>query len=94
MRELGGQKKSEFCDGFVGRRAQILIEAKVDRTTGLHRGFSRNYLPVAVTAAGDLANREIDVHLDGFRNGWLTGKVSNAIADFSACVDFFAADLQ
>ncbi|HYT56822.1 MAG TPA: tRNA (N(6)-L-threonylcarbamoyladenosine(37)-C(2))-methylthiotransferase MtaB [Verrucomicrobiae bacterium] len=94
MRELGGQKKSEFCGGFVGQRAQVLIEAKVDRTTGLHRGFSRNYLPVAVAAAGDLANREIDVHLDGFRNGWLTGKVSNAIADVSACGDISAVDFQ
>ena len=85
MRELGEQKKSEFCGGFVGRRADVLIEAKVDRATGLHKGFSRNYLPVAVSAAGDLANREIDVRLETFRNGWLTGKISGANSALSAC---------
>jgi threonylcarbamoyladenosine tRNA methylthiotransferase MtaB len=85
MRELGEQKKSEFCGGFVGRRADVLVEAKVDRTTGLHKGFSRNYLPVAVSAAGDLANGEIDVRLETFRNGWLTGKISGANSALSAC---------
>jgi threonylcarbamoyladenosine tRNA methylthiotransferase MtaB len=85
MRELGEQKKSEFCGGFVGRRADVLVEAKVDRATGLHKGFSRNYLPVAVSAAGDLANREIDVRLETFRNGWLTGKISGANSALSAC---------
>jgi threonylcarbamoyladenosine tRNA methylthiotransferase MtaB len=85
MRELGEQKKSEFCGGFVGRRADVLIEAKVDRTTGLHKGFSRNYLPVAVSATGDLANREIDVRLETFRNGWLTGKISGANSALSVC---------
>jgi len=94
MRELGEQKKSSFCGGFVGRRAQVLIEAKVDRTTGLHRGFSRNYLPVAIYAGGDLANREIRVWLDSFHNGRLTAKVSSATSNVSAGDDFTAAEPQ
>jgi threonylcarbamoyladenosine tRNA methylthiotransferase MtaB len=80
MRELGEQKKSDFCARFIGQRAQVLIETKVERTTGLQRGFSRNYLPVTIAAAGDLANREIEVRIEDIRNGWLTGTHSSANA--------------
>jgi threonylcarbamoyladenosine tRNA methylthiotransferase MtaB len=76
LRELGAQKKRDFCSRFVGRSVAVLIEAKVDPITGLRRGFSRNYLPVSVAGAGALANREIQVRLDGYRNGWLSGEVA------------------
>jgi len=92
MRELGGQKKSDFYAGFLGRQISLLVEAKVDKISGLQRGFSRNYLPVAVAAAADLANQEVDVRIDEFRNGWLTGKVSGANADLPACDDLVASD--
>jgi threonylcarbamoyladenosine tRNA methylthiotransferase MtaB len=75
MRELGAQKKEGFYAGFLGRRTTVLIEHKLDKTSGLQRGFSRNYLSVAVAGAEGLANRELDVRLDGFHNGWLTGSV-------------------
>jgi threonylcarbamoyladenosine tRNA methylthiotransferase MtaB len=73
MRELGVGKKKEFCLGFVGQTADVLVEEKIDNTTGLRRGFSRNYLPVAVAEAGAPSNRELAVRIDGFHNGWLTG---------------------
>ena len=94
MRELGGQKKSDFCAGFLGRRVSVLVETNVDKTSGLRRGFSRNYLPIVVSAAGDLANQEIEVRIGDFRNGWLIGKTSSPIPDFSACEHFIAADPQ
>ncbi len=75
MRELGAQKKKDFYAGFLGRRITVLIEDKFDKASGLRRGFSRNYLSVAVVGAEGLANRELDVRLDGFHNGWLTGSV-------------------
>ena len=71
MRELGSAKKREFCQRFLGRTASVLIEDKFDRATGRRRGFSRNYLPVLVSGAGDLVNREIAVTINGFENGWL-----------------------
>jgi threonylcarbamoyladenosine tRNA methylthiotransferase MtaB len=77
MRELGARKKSEFCFGFIGRRVAVLIEEKVEKKTGLRRGFSRNYLPVAVSGAGEFFNRELDVRLDRYANGWLNGEVVN-----------------
>jgi threonylcarbamoyladenosine tRNA methylthiotransferase MtaB len=71
MRELGAHKKSEFCTGFIGRRVSVLIEDKVEKQTGLRRGFSRNYLPVAVAGADDFLNRELDVRIDRYGGGWL-----------------------
>ena len=73
MRELGAQKKRNFYAGFLGRRTSVLIEEKMDKATGLRHGFSRNYLAVAVAGADGFSNRELDVQLDGYRNGRLTG---------------------
>src|SRR5919109_2069069 len=76
MRELSRQKRNDFYAGFVGQRVSVLVETKVDKASGLNRGFSRNYLPVAVAAAGDLANHEIEVRISDIRNGWLAGEAS------------------
>ena len=73
MRELGAMKKRDFCVRFRGQKLSVLIEEKIDRTTGLRRGFSRNYLPVLVPAGGTLVNREIEVEVEGFERGWLRG---------------------
>lgn len=76
MRELGARKKNEFCAGFVGRRVSVLIEEKVEKQTGLRRGFSRNYLPVAVAGADDFLNRELNVRIDRYSGDWLNGVAS------------------
>ena len=73
MRELGAIKKRDFCVRFRGQKLSVLIEEKIDRATGLRRGFSRNYLPVLVPAGGTLVNREIEVEVEGFEGGWLRG---------------------
>jgi threonylcarbamoyladenosine tRNA methylthiotransferase MtaB len=77
MRELGARKKSEFCATFIGRRLSVLVEDKVEKHSGLRRGFSRNYLPVAIAGADDCSNRELDVRVDRFGGGWLNGAVVN-----------------
>jgi threonylcarbamoyladenosine tRNA methylthiotransferase MtaB len=71
MRELGARKKRDFCSGFIGSRVSVLVEEKIDRACGLRRGFSRNYLPVIVAGADGLLNRELNVRIDGWQNGWL-----------------------
>jgi hypothetical protein len=75
MRALGMRKKSDFCSAFIGRDADVLVEEKIDKASGFLRGFSRNYLPVAIAAAGALSNREIRVRIDGLRDGWLRGRL-------------------
>jgi threonylcarbamoyladenosine tRNA methylthiotransferase MtaB len=74
MRELGASKKEEFCASFIGRRAAVLIEEKADKQSGLRRGFTRNYLPVAVNGGG--FNREVDVLLDRYDGRWLGGMIA------------------
>ena len=73
MRQLGREKKNAFCHGFIGRRVAVLVEGKRDPKTGRHRGFSRNYLPVAVRAGPDRVNREMPIVIDGFEGEWLQG---------------------
>ena len=73
MRELGALKKRDFCLRFRGQKLSVLIEEKIDRATGGRRGFSRNYLPVLVSAGENLVNREIEVEVEGFEGGWLRG---------------------
>jgi threonylcarbamoyladenosine tRNA methylthiotransferase MtaB len=75
MRELGAIKKREFCLRFLGRTLPVLIEGKIDKSTGYHKGFSRNYLAVNVSAGTELVNREIAVRFQAFESGSLTGTV-------------------
>jgi len=78
MRELGARKKQAFCAGFTGQRVTVLVEGKGDKTIGARRGFSRNYLPVALDDGAMLTNREVSVRLGEYRNGWLRGSVEAA----------------
>jgi threonylcarbamoyladenosine tRNA methylthiotransferase MtaB len=73
MRELGREKKNAFCHSFIGRRVSVLVEGKRDKKIGYHRGFSRNYLPVAVRAGENRVNREMPITLDSFDGEWLRG---------------------
>ncbi len=78
MRELGALKKRDFSLRFTGRKLSVLIEGKTERGAGWRRGFSRNYLPVLVSGAEALVNREIEVKIDGFEEGSLRGTPSDA----------------
>jgi len=74
MRELGARKKEAFCRSFLGNRLAVLVEAKADRCSSGRRGFSENYLPVAVRNGEGFVNRVVTVQLDGFAAGWLSGR--------------------
>jgi threonylcarbamoyladenosine tRNA methylthiotransferase MtaB len=73
MRQLGAEKKEQFYQTFRGRRMAVLIEEKIDRGSGGRRGFTRNYLPIIVTGANHRVNEEVDVQIQGFAGGCLTG---------------------
>jgi threonylcarbamoyladenosine tRNA methylthiotransferase MtaB len=91
MRELGARKKKEFCARFIGQRVAVLVEEKVDPSSGYHRGFSRNYLPVRVAAKDVLVNRECRVTVTGFDNGSLVGAPSEGATDDSPYETLVAA---
>jgi threonylcarbamoyladenosine tRNA methylthiotransferase MtaB len=92
MRELSAMKKKDFCLRFRGRRALVLVEEKIDRATGLRRGFSRNYLPVVVSGCGNLVNYEIEVEVERFEGGWLRGAPLEIAPARVQCHDAFASD--
>ncbi|HWH80288.1 MAG TPA: tRNA (N(6)-L-threonylcarbamoyladenosine(37)-C(2))-methylthiotransferase MtaB [Candidatus Binatus sp.] len=74
MRALGLRKKQEFYSRFVGQRAAVLVEGKIDPSSGSQRGFSRNYLSVSLSDAANRTNREVDVWLTDYCNGTLIGR--------------------
>src|SRR5918995_7309487 len=58
MRQLGAQKKEQFCQAFRGRRMPVLIEEKIDRGSGGRRGFSRKYLAILVRGGNHRGGEE------------------------------------
>jgi len=72
LRELGARKKKEFYRRFLGRRVSVLVEGDSNAPDAL-RGYSRNYLPVAVRGAAQV-NEEVDVAIEGLENGSLIGQ--------------------
>jgi threonylcarbamoyladenosine tRNA methylthiotransferase MtaB len=75
MRQLGADKKEQFCRSFLGRRMSVLVEEKVDRNSRGRRGFTRNYLPIIIHGGNHRVNQEVDVQIDGFAAGCLIGTV-------------------
>jgi threonylcarbamoyladenosine tRNA methylthiotransferase MtaB len=75
MRQLGVGKKEQFCRSFLGQRMSVLVEEKIHRDSGGRRGFTRNYLPIVIRGGNHRVNQEVDVQIDGFTAGSLTGTV-------------------
>ncbi len=56
MRALGSIKKREFYTKFIGTTAEVLIENREDRSTGLLTGMTSNYLRVLIHGGAHLKN--------------------------------------
>ncbi|MBW2054352.1 MAG: tRNA (N(6)-L-threonylcarbamoyladenosine(37)-C(2))-methylthiotransferase MtaB [Deltaproteobacteria bacterium] len=64
MRSLGHVKKINFYKKFTGKPVEILIEDKRDKSTGLLKGISSNYIPVHVTGEDHLKNTLVHARID------------------------------
>jgi len=42
---LRARKIRDFREGYLGKPLKVLIEGRKDKTTGLTRGISENYIP-------------------------------------------------
>ena len=62
MMALSDQKLASFTARYLGTTRKVLLEHAVD-ADGLMKGFTDNYLRVAVPAINDLANCIVDVRL-------------------------------
>jgi len=74
LREESLKKKARFYSSFLQRELQVLIEAKRDRSSGLLKGFSRNYIPVLVAGGNELVGKEITVKVTGVRETAVYGE--------------------
>lgn len=73
LRELSARKKAAFYRRHVGSTVRVLFERLED--SGLHTGFSDNYLKVGVEASEDLSNRMAMVRLHRLSGGLAIGEV-------------------
>jgi threonylcarbamoyladenosine tRNA methylthiotransferase MtaB len=63
MRELDTGLRRRFQDGFIGRRADVLVERARDPESGLLKGYSNNYLPILATGSDALKNRVVPMEI-------------------------------
>ncbi len=64
MHRLGNVKRRNFFNKFLGQQVEVLVESKRDRSSGLLRGISSNYIPVYLDGDDDLKNTLIPVKID------------------------------
>ena len=73
LRQLSTRKKAAFYRGSMGSTVRVLFE-RLEKS-GLHTGFSDNYLKVGVEASEDLSNRMAMVRLHRLSDGLAIGEV-------------------
>jgi threonylcarbamoyladenosine tRNA methylthiotransferase MtaB len=74
LRKLGEIKKMRFYEKHIGSTWEVLIEGKRDRTTGLLKGLTSNYVPVLLEGKDDLFHRLVQAKIDGIKDGRVYGK--------------------
>ena len=75
VRQLGARKKAAFAARFVGHTLPVLFEHSRDKTTGLLKGYSRNYLRVLAVGDDACMNRELPVRLSHLDADSLRGTI-------------------
>jgi threonylcarbamoyladenosine tRNA methylthiotransferase MtaB len=77
VRRLGAQKKATFARSFVGHTLPVLFEHTRDKSSGLLKGYSRNYLRVLMAGGDDHMNREVPVTITHTNSGTAWGEIIN-----------------
>jgi threonylcarbamoyladenosine tRNA methylthiotransferase MtaB len=82
LRALGQRKRRAFTERFLGKTLHVLVEDRRDRSTGMLKGFSRNYIPVLIEKGdSSLVNHEIDVVVIDTTEGRAVGRVQGGDRD-------------
>ena len=69
LRELGHIKKLAFYENAVGKTLDVLIEGKREKTSGLLKGMTSNYLTVLMEGSDCLENTLVPVRMDRLFDG-------------------------
>lgn len=75
LRKTGISKKTAFYESHLDSVVRVLTESKRDPHSGLLRGFSDNYLPVAFSGSDDLKNSFVNVRIVKLKEADLLGKI-------------------
>jgi len=76
LRDLGARKREAFARRFQGHTLKVLVEERIDRVSGLRKGFSGNYLPVhLINSRASEVNSLVAVRLEGFEGGRILGRI-------------------
>ena len=81
VRRLGQRKQAEFARGFADACLPVLFEHTRDKTSGLLKGYSRNYLRVYAPGGDGDMNREVPVRITKADGGRLDGRIITAGLD-------------
>ncbi len=73
LRQLSEEMKSRFQEKHIGRTLQVLVESSRDKTTGMLKGFSRNYIPVVFEGSASLFGKEVAVKATDVMDGKARG---------------------
>lgn len=75
LKKLDEMKRKNFYQGFLGKRASVLLEASRDKDTGFLTGRSRNYMPFLVNCSDEFKNLTIDVTAGAVRENGILGMI-------------------
>lgn len=81
VRRLGQRKQAEFARGFTHACLPVLFEHTRDKTSGLLKGYSRNYLRVYAPGGDGDVNREVPVRITKADGDRLDGQIVTAGPD-------------
>ena len=81
--ELGLEKRTLFHRSWIGKTARMLVEERPDRRTGLHKGYTDEYVPVHVSVPQSMTNRLVQVRIVQMEQNVLYGEVSPSENDAS-----------
>jgi threonylcarbamoyladenosine tRNA methylthiotransferase MtaB len=75
LHDLGRKKWENYLEGFIGKKLEVLIEQKRDKTTHRLTGLSDNYIRVLLDGEDSLKNKIISVSIIRREGNFLTGRV-------------------
>jgi threonylcarbamoyladenosine tRNA methylthiotransferase MtaB len=81
MRRLGQVKRQGFYREFLQQELTVLVEDRREKETGRWKGFSRNYIPVALACEDELQrppdwiNQEVIVKVTDTKENGLVGQI-------------------
>lgn len=74
LRKLGDVKRKGFYEKFTGAVLDVLVEGKRDRTTGLLKGLTSNYIPMLLEGDDRLSHRTVKARIQAVKDGRVYGK--------------------